>query len=548
MNNVLIKWHIGIDIGTTNSCVCFTAYNPGKKQFDDPVPIKFDGDQTLLSALLFDSTDNSLVQIGKSVYDHPDAVNFPERVYTEFKLDFGVDPMAEICVKHLATKLRDGLFRKIPDTLNSENTITNVGVPADWLNNYPERVTKLKQIVENSGFPNVETFAEPVGAMLYHSFLGQLPFENLPQNWLVVDIGGGTTDLAFVRTQPDNERPEVISTYGYNLGGKDFDRMVLERTFIQNHWVGETPTASQHLDLLKASQKFKEGFSSVIEKGEVEHSDVFRSIPGLVSPVRLRWEDFSAPEFAGQLMDKFSEIITTGIQNFVFGAGSINRIILTGGSSRWVFVREQLEFLRSRENVLRSDDPDLTVAKGLALARTAFIPPKFSKKEKTESWIHEGKVAKSNFVTHANNTASAQDVQNVLEKIHLDELLPDFSTPKDVCRSQAKEKTIFFAGGGALGSAAVAQIPGVASAGLPVVETKLLIDIAKVYGYSLDTHQAITVGSSMILSGMVVKMGVLELVGVIPGLGNLIKGGATAAFIFALGEAAVRFFEKRRFG
>ena len=147
----------------------------------------------------------------------------------------------------------------------------------------------------------------------------------------------------------------------------------------------------------------------------------------------------------------------------------------------------------------------------------------------------------------AKKVASTQGSENFLDRIILNELAPGFNKNLETCQKQARERTLWFAGGGALGSAAVAQIPGVASAGLPVLETKLIIDIAQVYGYSMDTKQALTIGSGMIVSGMVVKMGVLELVGMIPGLGNLIKGGVAAGFIVGLGEAASKFFAKRRF-
>ena len=542
------KWHIGIDLGTTNSCICYTSFNPGKQQFEDPVPIKFDGDQTLLSALLFDQTGASLVQLGKSVYDHPDAINYPDRVHTEFKLEFGHKPSAENCMKILVSGLKEGLERKLPDSLTTENTLTNVGVPAEWLNKRPEEVYLLKQIVSDIGFPNVEIFSEPVAAMLYHSFLGQLPFEHQPQNWLVVDIGGGTTDLAFIRTQPDNNQPHVINTYGFDLGGKNFDQMIYEKVFIKKHWVGNPPTASQNLELLKASQKFKEGFSSAIVTGKTKYSESFRSIRNLKNPVELSWEDFSSAIFAGPLIEKFGHIVGTGVENFAYGAGSIEKIILTGGSSRWSFVRYQLEFLRSEENILRSIDPDLTVSKGLSLARTDFIPPKPVKIEKVASWADESSIATSEVVANAKKTNSIKKAREILENINLEELSPDFNLSKETCRQKAKEKIAWFAGGGALGTAAVAQIPGVASAGLPLVETKLIVDVARVYGYSLDTQQAVAIGGSMILSGMVVKMGVLELVGLLPVLGNVIKGGATAAFIVALGKATINFLEKRRFG
>lgn len=551
MVNATTKWHVGIDIGTTNSSVCITSFNSGRQQFDDPEPVKIDGDKTLRSVLLFDESAEMTVEIGKAVYDHPEAAEFPDRVRSEFKLEFGREYYAAQCTKLLVARLIKEVLRILPDSLTTENCLTNVGAPAEWINKHPERIALLKQIVTDVGFPNVEVFAEPVAAMLYHAYLGQLPFENLPQNWLVVDIGGGTTDLAFVRVQPGGKQPQVISTHGYNLGGKDFDQAILERVLLKHYWIGGQPTASQKLDLLKASQQLKEGLSVALRRKESEYVAAFRNMRNLKelqSPVALSWEEFNSSEVAGLLVERFGQIVEMGMEAFVYGAGSIEKIILTGGSARWPFVRDQLEFLRSEENVLESLDPDLTIAKGLALARTEFKPPQPILAKLRKSWVDEVAVSPSEIVTMAKNSISTQGAENLLDKITLNELDSGFNKNMEICHKQAREKTLWFAGGGALGSAAVAQVPGLASAGLPVLETKLIIDIAQVYGYSIDTKQALTIGSGMIVSGMVVKMGVLELVGMIPGLGNLIKGGVAAGFVVGLGEAASKFFAKRRFG
>jgi actin-like ATPase involved in cell morphogenesis/uncharacterized protein (DUF697 family) len=538
-----IKWHIGIDIGTTNSSITYFAAN-----LTDPQPVKFDGDKALRSALLFNADGDKVVEIGKAVYDHPEAAEFPDRVRAEFKLGFGRKYDAAQCTHIIASELMKGLARILPDPITPETCLTNIGAPADWLNTEPERVALLKQVVTKAGFPNVEVVAEPVAAMLYHAFVGEIPFSDQPQNCLIIDVGGGTTDLAFVRIHPHGKRMEVINTHGYNLGGKDFDHAILENVILKKFWVGAEPTPSQKLDLLKISQEVKEGFSEAVQKGN-KYAKAFRSkSPGLPNPISLSWEEFNDNEVAGMLVERFGIIIEEGMASFIDGAGSLEKIILTGGSARWHFVRDQLEFLKSSENVLLSPDPDLTIAKGLALARTGFKPPQKQVVKATRTWIGNIAVSSSNVVKIAQETLNKQEAKNFLDKIILNELTLEFKKSREECKKQADKVTLLYTSGGTLGAAAFAQIPGVASAGLPFLETKLIVDIAHAYGYSIDTKQALTIGGGMVASGMVLKMGALELAGMVPMLGNLVKGGVAASFIYGLGQAALKFFEMRRFG
>jgi uncharacterized protein (DUF697 family) len=79
------------------------------------------------------------------------------------------------------------------------------------------------------------------------------------------------------------------------------------------------------------------------------------------------------------------------------------------------------------------------------------------------------------------------------------------------------------------------------------LETKLLMDIAAIYGYPLNKNEVLPIAGGLLAGGAVYKVGVMEVIGFLPGIGSIIKGGAAAAFIVALGEASVRFFEKKRF-
>ena len=86
--------HLGLDIGTTNTSLCYTSYTPSEGQFNVPTPTRFGDDDFLHSAILLDDYDRPIA-FGDEALRHPVYQAHPERLREEFKLGLGDDPSAE---------------------------------------------------------------------------------------------------------------------------------------------------------------------------------------------------------------------------------------------------------------------------------------------------------------------------------------------------------------------------------------------------------------------------------------------------------------------
>jgi hypothetical protein len=187
--------HLGLDIGTTNTSLCYTSYTPSEGQFNVPTPTRFGDDDFLHSAILLDDYDRPIA-FGDEALRHPVYQAHPERLREEFKLGLGDDPAAEQLVTQLAAEAaRRACGHLQLDGFDEQHNQATVGVPAHWVLHEYHRVEAMMRAANAAGLPNVQATPEPVAAMLFHTRLGQIVFQDHPQYWLVIDIGGGTTDL-----------------------------------------------------------------------------------------------------------------------------------------------------------------------------------------------------------------------------------------------------------------------------------------------------------------------------------------------------------------
>ncbi|HEB78689.1 MAG TPA: DUF697 domain-containing protein [Methylothermaceae bacterium] len=520
---------VGVDLGTTNSSVCYTRYNEGKRQFDDPKPVKFGNDRICRSLLLLDADGQTVVANGEEVYYRPEFWRYPERVHQEFKLALGKEAEAARYTRLLAMELLDQLKQTLHiRELAPEEHVTTVGVPAEWQEKYPDRVETVEKAVRDAGFPNVAAVSEPIAAMYYHAFLGDIQFEDRPQRWLVVDIGGGTTDLAIIETAEPGSRPKIVYTYGERFGGTDFDQLLIEKLILQRHWVSpEPPTPEEMLGLQRFVREFKERFSNYVNRRlKTGVPDSFKwdcPMTGVRNPVALSYEEFRSNEMARPLIDRFGGILQEGIRRSGLSAPQIDRVILTGGSARWYFVRETAtDFLQWKP--ILSKNPELTIAMGLALARTGFRLPH----QRFLPTVAEPEV---NIDTLDLSSADQSPA-------HLN---------RRACRRKARSVYRKYTGVGTGVSVLVSPIPGASSIPLAALETKMTMEIAKIYGYNLNSKQVTAIVGGMLAGGAVLKVAVMEAMSFVPGVGWAIKGFVAGSAITALGEAMIKYFERRRF-
>lgn len=525
--------YIGIDLGTTNSSLCYTGYDEAMGRYADPVPVRLGKEPTTRSILLLDESGQHIVQLGEEVYQAPDFLRHPERVHEEFKPLIGKDPLAVDCARLLCGQLLERFQRVF--NLNAlpqpSEFRTAVGVPVHWATDEPERAELVRRAVEAAGFPSVEVLPEPVGAMLYHAYQGDITFEFRSQHWLVIDFGGGTIDLAVVETAAGGEQPRVIATFGKQFGGKDFDQLLLDKLVLSQYWQGAPPDRFQRLELLQWVRQFKEKFSQVLGEGGESHSARLK-LAGIRETVTLNRHEFENDDLAGPLIRNFRSILIEAFSNKSRDVAlqDIDRVILTGGSARWYFVRETVEGIW-RRGVVRSENPELAIAKGLALALTGFQMP-----------CQQVPVPPVQ-IDASSPSDSSQTIERILHSASVVEAskldLPD-------CRRRAGALVNKYTVGGGIVAFLASPIPGLSHFPLTAIETKLVADISVIYGYKLQGGQVATVVASLLAGGMLIKVGVTELLTFVPTFGWVIKGGVAVAAIKALGEAVIKYFEDQR--
>lgn len=526
--------YLGLDLGTTNSRLCITRFNASKQQFDEPEAVRYGPGPTVRSLLLLDAAEQHVVEFGEAVYQHPHYMQHPGRVYEEFKLGLGEDPRAALCTQKLAQQLMDGLKRMLNVTgpLPASEFQTAVGTPADWLRNKPQRVEAVVRAVEAVGFPAVRPVAEPVAAMLYHAFLGDIRFERRVQRWLVVDFGGGTIDLAFVETEEGGAHPKVQTTFGRAYGGKDFDQLILEQHLLPRYCSRPPSNVLERLELLRFVRGFKEKFSEHLSNGQDEHKANCR-LPGVTSPVRLTREEFESDELGRAMIDRFSAILWEGFMESGLGIADIDRVILTGGSARWYFVREEVEGLFGSQATVMSANPELTISKGLALAHTDFKAPVWEEPPPDERALTV--VQQSSLVAAYLDAIELYDVGLEGEALDL-----------EACRQKARSTVHKYMAGGAGFALLVAPVPFLAQIPLTGAEIKMVTDIAKIYRYLLKKEEVGAIIGGLVAGGALLRVGVSEVAGLVPGLGWVVKPAVAGVAIKALGEAAIKFFDERR--
>ncbi len=518
--------YLGIDLGTTNSSVCYTSFNTGTQKFDEPRPVRFGNDQTLSSMLLLDVYGQKVVASGQAVYRHPDYLRYPERVHQEFKLNLEKDPSAA----HYTHLLAGELLKNLQQTLNTRDLApdehqTSVGVPAEWQLRHPQKVALVEEAARRAGFPNVQAVVEPIAAMYFHAFLGDLRFEDRPQRWLVIDIGGGTTDLALVETTEAGQHPKILHTFGRDFGGKDFDRLLLEQWFLPRYWLGPTPTPKERLDLLQWIRDFKEKFSDRIQRKQDKFSTSCR-LSNVRNPVTLTRQEFETADLANGLIERFAGLLGQGMAGSGQNVRAVDRVILTGGSARWYFVREAVDSWFGREASVLSANPELTIAKGLSLAHTGF---------KVEAALAPALPPESPAVSDLENIDLSTADQH-----------PTALNPER-CRQQARAfYTKYATMAGAVGLV-LSPIPGASQPVLSGIEGKLAMEIAKVYGYQFDLKEIAAIAGGILAGGTLAKVVVMEAMTFVPGIGWAVKGGVAAAAIPAMGETFIKYFEFRRF-
>ena len=344
---------IGIDLGTTNSCV--SVMEGGEATV---IP-NAEGHRTTPSVVAFSKTGERMVgQVAKR-----QAVTNPDRTISSIKREMGSDYKVEIDGKkytpqEISAMILQKLKADAEAYLGEPVTEAVITVPAYFTDAQRQATKDAGKI---AGLDVKRIINEPTAAALAYGL-----DKETDQKIMVYDLGGGTFDVSVLEI--GDGVIEVLATAGNNrLGGDDFDQC------ITNYLVQEFKK-SEGIDLSGdrvAMQRLKEA----AEKAKIELSGVTSTninLPYITADatgpkhldVTLTRAKFN--ELTAHLVEKTAGPVRQAISDAGISASDLTKVLLVGGSSRVPAVQEMVKKLTGKEG-FKGINPDECVADGAAI-------------------------------------------------------------------------------------------------------------------------------------------------------------------------------------
>ena len=344
---------IGIDLGTTNSCVAVI-------EGGEPVVItNAEGARTTSSVVAFSKTDERLVgQVAKR-----QSITNPEKTISSIKRQMGTEYKVKIDDKKftpqeisamILQKLKSDAESYLGDTV-TEAVIT---VPAYFTDSQRQATKDAGKI---AGLEVKRIINEPTAAALAYGI-----DKEEDQKVMVYDLGGGTFDVSIIEMGDGVQ--EVLATAGNNsLGGDDFDQKVMD-------YIADEFKKEQGIDLRgdkMAMQRLKEA----AEKAKVELSGVTTSAISLpfitadaTGPKHLETTLTRAKfnELTASLVEATMGPVRQAMKDSGIKTSDLDKILMVGGSSRIPAVQDAVKDFTGKEP-FKGINPDECVAMGAAL-------------------------------------------------------------------------------------------------------------------------------------------------------------------------------------
>ena len=344
---------IGIDLGTTNSCVAVM-------EGGDPVVIpNAEGNRTTPSVVAFSKDGERLVgQVAKR-----QAITNPDRTISSIKREMGSDHRVTVDGKSytpqeisamILQKLKADAEAYLGQTV-SEAVIT---VPAYFTDSQRQATKDAGKI---AGLEVKRIINEPTAAALAYGV-----DKETAQKVMVYDLGGGTFDVSILDI--DDGVIEVLATAGNNrLGGDDFDKCIMD-------WMAAEFKKTEGIDLTGdkvAMQRLKEA----AEKAKIELSGVTTTninLPYITADATgpkhldLTLSRAKFNELTHHLVEATSGPVKQAMSDAGLSASEIAKVLLVGGSSRIPAVQDMVKKLTGKEG-FKGINPDECVAIGAAL-------------------------------------------------------------------------------------------------------------------------------------------------------------------------------------
>ncbi|WP_417088030.1 molecular chaperone DnaK [Eubacterium maltosivorans] len=344
---------IGIDLGTTNSCVAVL-------EGGEPVVIpNAEGNRTTPSVVAFTKDGERLVgQVAKR-----QAVTNPDRTVASIKRHMGTDYKVTIDDKsYTPQEISAMILQKLKSDAEAYlgETVTKavITVPA-YFSDAQRQATKDAGKI--AGLDVLRIINEPTAASLAY---GLDKADN--QKIMVYDLGGGTFDVSILEL--GDGVFEVKATNGNNnLGGDDFDNKVID-------WMADEFKKSHGIDL-KSDKMALQRLKEAAEKAKIELSSVMKSdinLPFITATaegpqhLELSLTRAKFDELTSGLVRETEGPVSKAMSDAGLGKNELNKVILVGGSTRIPAVQDAVKNLTGEE-AYKGINPDECVAIGAAI-------------------------------------------------------------------------------------------------------------------------------------------------------------------------------------
>ncbi len=344
---------IGIDLGTTNSCV---AVMEGGNAVVIP---NNEGARTTPSVVAFTNNGERLVgQVAKR-----QAITNHDRTVSSIKRHMGSDYKVEIDgKKYTPQEISAMILQKLKSDaeayLGEKVTEAVITVPAYFTDSQRQATKDAGQI---AGLNVKRIINEPTAAALSYGI-----DKEEEQTVMVYDLGGGTFDVSIIEMGEDVQ--QVLATAGNNhLGGDDFDQKII-------NWIVEEFKKTEGVDLSTdkmAAQRLKDA----AEKAKIELSSTTTSninIPfitvdatGTPKHLDLTLTQAKFNELTADLVEATMGPVRQALKDSGLNISEINKVLMVGGSSRIPAVQEAVKKLIGKEP-FKGINPDECVALGAA--------------------------------------------------------------------------------------------------------------------------------------------------------------------------------------
>lgn len=344
---------IGIDLGTTNSCVAFM-------DGDEPVVIpNAEGGRTTASVVGFSKSGERL--IGEAAKRQ--AITNPDKTIMSIKRHMGSDYKVKIDEKtYTPQEISSMILQKLKTDaeayLGEKVTQAVITVPA-YFNDSQRQATKDAGRI--AGLEVLRIINEPTAAALAYGM-----DKTDDQTILVFDLGGGTFDVSIL--EMGDGFFEVKATSGDNqLGGDDFDQVIIDylvAEFKKEHGIDLSKDRMALQRMKDAAEKAKHDLSGVLtttislpfltaDETGPKHLEVTLS--------RAKFEELSA-----HLVERTMGPTRQALKDAGLSPSDVDKVILVGGSTRIPAVQEAIKELTGKEPS-KGVNPDEVVAMGAAI-------------------------------------------------------------------------------------------------------------------------------------------------------------------------------------